>query len=118
MKCCMIISVMSLILSLLHSRRAVEEGGSRFYTIKGSWAARQLLSRGAPESWSNQVVLGRRPGSAAHWQSSTLIPTLLQSSNQPHQLLTHFRLTLPWVGGGRGSEDDGWKGEKRKVELG
>lgn len=64
MKCCMIISVMSLILSLLHARGG---GGRRvgFTPIKGELGYKAAsLPRGASESWSDQVVLGRGHGKA------------------------------------------------------
>lgn len=87
MKCCMIISVMSLILSLLHEGGRVGRG-------------EQLPLPDLPQSpgliawpWGRGLSPGNWPGKAAHWHSRTLTPALLESStpttpSRCHQLPT------------------------------
>lgn len=90
-------------------------GGIGFTPIKGELCCKAAsLPRGASESGAEGGVPGKGHEKAAHFDacpSRIFYPC-------PHQLLTSFSLTLPWVGAGGGTEDDGWKGEKRKVELG
>lgn len=89
MKCCMIISVMSLILSHLHAR----SGGVGFTPIKGSWAARQVSFHeghqcpGLSEaSW--RQGMGRQL--LAKWHLAACPSPVFCSPPHPGQLLTSF----------------------------